>query len=126
MTSKKKRRSRSSRKSRGSSGNSRRPASVGVGWRYIEPHHRYAIVGLVPKKGGGYLKTRHVVARARDAYEALAELYRVREQQRAAGAYGQGRWDYVVLDVSSGKGTLSPIVTEAQLEARKARRTPLG
>jgi len=121
----KKHRSRSgrrSRRSRGSYGDARRPASVGVGWRHIEPHHKYAVVGLVPKKGGGYLKTRHVVGRARDAHEALTELYRVREQQRVAGAHGQGRWEYAVLDVSSGKGAMSPIVTEAQLEARKARR----
>ena len=94
-------------------------ASIGRGWRSVQPHHKYAIVGLVPKLGGGYLKKRHVVGTARDAHEALVELIRVGEYNH--GASGQGRWHHVVLDLSSGKGNLAPIVSEATLRERAAR-----
>jgi hypothetical protein len=87
---------------------------------YILPHHKYAIVGLVPRRGrrggsGEHLKTRYVVGRARDADEALVELYRMRH-----GAV-DGGWDYIVLDLSAKRGKIAPIVTVAELEARKAR-----
>lgn len=96
---------------------------IGVGASgYIEGHHRYAVVGLVPKRaGGGHLKTRHVVGRGRDAHEALTELLRLRAEQRASGSYGQGRWTYIVLDLSAKKGKLAPTVTEDELRARQAR-----
>jgi len=97
-------------------------ASLGEGWRHIEPHHRYAIVGLVPKRGGHvgeYLKKRYVVGRGRDAQEALTTLWRLNEERR--GQYGRGRWEYVVLDMHAGKGSLAPTVTESELRARAAR-----
>ena len=95
-------------------------SSIGRGARnYIQSHHKYAIVGLVPKKGGGYLKTRHVVGRARDAHEALVELYRQTEG-RASGSYGAGRWDFIVLDLAAKRGPITPVVTVTELEARKA------
>jgi hypothetical protein len=99
----------------------RATGAIGKGARgFIQEHHKYAIVGLIPKRGGGHLKTRHVVGRARDAHEALAVLYELVEKQRASGAYGHGRWDYIVLDVSNKHGKLTPIVTEAELQQRKA------
>lgn len=79
---------------------------------------RYIIYGLVPKNGGGYLKKRHLVGRGRDAYETLAELYRLHETNR--GAYGQGRWTYIVVDNDAKRGKLAPIVTAEELRARKA------
>jgi hypothetical protein len=82
---------------------------------------RYEIVGLVPKPGGGFLKKRYVVAYVRDAQEALAELFRLRETQRASGAYGHGRWTYVVFGLDSAKGKLKSIVTDGELQARAAR-----
>ncbi len=98
----------------------RAAASIGKGARgYLEAHHRYAIVGLVPKRGGGYLKTRHVVGRARDAHEALMNLLFQRSGQ--SGSYGQGRWEFVVLDLGAGAGKLHPIVSEAELRERQAR-----
>ena len=100
----------------------RTQASIGHGWRHIEPQHRYAIVGLIPKRGGHvgeYLKKRHVVGRARDAHEAIVELYRLRDGQH--GSWGQGRWAFIVLDMHAGKGKLAPIVSELELESRKSR-----
>ena len=92
--------------------------SIGKGAQgYIQAHHKYAIVGLVPKRGGGYLKTRHVVGRARDAHEALVELYRQTETRRP-GSFGG--WHFIVLDLSAKHGPVTPIVTKAELEARKA------
>lgn len=88
---------------------------------YLQPHHRYAIYGLVPKRGGHvgeHLKKRHLVGRARDAYEAAAELYRLRAEQRASGSYGQGRWTYIVVDRHAGRGKLAPVVTYEELLAR--------
>jgi len=102
----------------------RAAAAIGKGARgFIQEHHKYAIVGLVPKttgsglfrgKGasGEYLKTRHVVGRARDAHEALVELYRL--QHETSG------WHLIVLDVSGKHGKLTPIVTEEELQRRKA------
>jgi hypothetical protein len=89
-------------------------ASIGRGWRHIEPHHKYAIVSLYRKKGGGHLKQRYVVGRGRDAHEALAELFYV----RSTPGYNV---DYAVLDLGSGKGSLAPIVSEATLRERAAR-----
>lgn len=95
-------------------------AAVGRGARgFIHAHHAYAIVGLVPKKGGGYLKTRHVVGRARDAHEALMEL--LEQEARPSTAYGQGRWTFVVLDLRAGKGKMAPVISEAELRRRQAR-----
>jgi hypothetical protein len=74
---------------------------------------RYEIYGLVPKRGGGHLKKRHLVGRARDAHEALVELYRVTR--------GQGpNWTYIIIDQSAKQGRLAPIVTEDELRHRQA------
>ena len=86
---------------------------------YLGPEHRYAIVGLVPKRGGGHLKERHVVGRGRDAHEALMSLMEARANQSTA--YGQGKWTLIVLDLHAGHGKLAPTVTEAELRARQAR-----
>lgn len=94
----------------------RAAAAIGKGARgYIQEHHKYALVGLVPKRGGGFLKTRHVLSRARDAHEALAELYRLQHD----GGASRG-WQIIVLDVSNKHGKLTPVVTAAELQARKA------
>ncbi len=92
--------------------------AIGKGAKgYLYAHHKYAIVGLVPnRQGTGYLKTRYVIGRARDAHEALMEL--IQHQATQAQHYGQARWKLVVLDVSAGKGKLAPIVTESELRAR--------
>lgn len=96
------------------------PPSIGKGASgYIQSHHKYAIVGLVPKRGGGFLKTRYVVGRARDAHEALVTLWELTERRRVSGAYGSGAWTYIVLDLQKRHGKLTPTVTVDELERRK-------
>jgi hypothetical protein len=76
---------------------------------------RYEIYGLAPKhRGGGFAKKRHLVGRGRDAYEALAELYRLEHGE------GVSRWMYIVIDKGAGAGRLAPVVTRAELEQRRA------
>jgi hypothetical protein len=84
------------------------------------PGARYEIWARYPKtRGGGYLKQRHFAGRGRDAHEVLATLYEYREGTRAAGGYRRPM--YVVLDMHAKRGKLAPIVSEAELEARKSR-----
>ena len=93
--------------------------AVGHGARgFVKPHHHYAIVGLVPKLGGGFMKKRYAVGKGRDAHEALMELLDI--QARQAGHVGQARWKLIVLDLWAGKGNAHPVITEEELRHRQS------
>jgi hypothetical protein len=81
---------------------------------FAQPGSRYEIYGLIPKRGGGHLKKRHLVGRARDAYEALVRLFEITE----GGT--QRHWSYIVIDKGAGRGRLAPVVTPDELRRRQA------
>ena len=84
------------------------------------PGARYEIWSRYPKmRGGGYAKKRHFAGRGRDAHEVLVTLYEYRESARNYGA--SARPMYFVIDTYVKHGKLAPIVSEAELEARKLR-----
>ncbi len=77
---------------------------------------RYEIYAIYPKlRGDGYTRKRYLTGRARDANEALTELFRLRhsypEHQRIA---------LIVIDTSAKRGRLAPTVTEAELRRRQS------
>ena len=77
---------------------------------------RYEIFAIYPRmRGGGYSKKRYLTGRARDAQEALTELFRLRHayppHQRIA---------LVVIDKSAKRGRLAPTVTEDELRRRQS------
>ncbi len=105
--------------------------SSGAHGRAYARGYRFLVVGLVPKvtgrglfRGTGgiihggkqYLKRSYVVGRSNDAYDVAMQLYQRVEETKRSGAYGQGRWDYVVMDRGpGGKNKLAVVRTYQDL-----------